>query len=63
MIKITESLYIYSDINYINMIYKQSYCRIGPYCIGILMAHFYLKNKGSLSIPSVRLIIDLFLYD
>ncbi|XP_054165801.1 nose resistant to fluoxetine protein 6-like, partial [Oppia nitens] len=38
------------DLDYINKIYMQSYCRIGPYCVGILMAYFYIKYKGKLLI-------------
>ncbi|CAG2169469.1 unnamed protein product [Oppiella nova] len=34
------------DLDYINMVYKQAYCRVGPYCVGILMAYFYQKYKG-----------------
>lgn len=33
-----------SDLDYINMVYKASYCRIGPYCIGILMAYIYHRR-------------------
>ncbi|XP_075590262.1 nose resistant to fluoxetine protein 6-like isoform X2 [Dermatophagoides farinae] len=32
------------DLDYINMVYKASYCRIGPYCIGILMAYIYHRR-------------------
>lgn len=46
-------LYFFSDLPYINKVYKKAYCRIGPYCIGILMAHVYLKYKGVIKIPKV----------
>ncbi|KAH9426383.1 hypothetical protein DERP_010951 [Dermatophagoides pteronyssinus] len=34
------------DLDYINMVYKASYCRIGPYCIGILMAYIYHRRNA-----------------
>lgn len=36
----------FSDLDYINMVYKASYCRIGPYCIGILMAYIYHRRNA-----------------
>lgn len=48
-----------SDLDYINKVYKQSYCRVGPYSVGILMAYFYLKYKGDISIKPVSKTLSL----
>jgi len=34
-------------------VYKQAYCRIGPYCVGILMAYYYIKYKDNIIIKTV----------
>ncbi|UXI22512.1 hypothetical protein NH340_JMT08455 [Sarcoptes scabiei] len=33
------------DLNYINQIYKAAYCRVGPFCIGIILAYFFANKK------------------
>ncbi|KAI2797470.1 hypothetical protein BLOT_013027 [Blomia tropicalis] len=32
------------DLDYINLIYKQPHCRIGPYCVGILLAYILYRR-------------------
>ena len=51
--------FIYKFISYLrvddydNKIYSKPYCRIGPYSVGVILAHFYLKNKHQIVINSV----------
>ncbi|KAI7685960.1 hypothetical protein SSS_08705 [Sarcoptes scabiei] len=40
-----HSMFDFSDLNYINQIYKAAYCRVGPFCIGIILAYFFANKK------------------
>ena len=38
---------------FLTQVYNQAYCRIGPYCVGILMAYYYIKYKDNIIIKTV----------
>ena len=42
------------DLNYINMVYKASFCRIGPYCVGILLAFVLYRNRTKIEMNQDR---------
>jgi len=39
-----------SDINYENLIELNPFCRIGPNCVGVILAYIYDINKIQISI-------------
>ncbi len=51
------SIYFFSnlsDLPYINLVYKAAYCRIAPYCLGILLAYLLYRQALAKSLQNNR---------
>lgn len=49
----------FSDLPYINLVYKAAYCRIAPYCLGILLAYLLYRQALARSLQNRRGTPDL----